>query len=107
MNKAIISRLFYYVYDWNERKSASSVLFSAMDRLQVEFLCRRNSFNKMIRRFRRPLKRLTTAVRRKMRRMRLGAWWHRAMEDGRAILEYSQIEGFNHLANRRINYVER
>lgn len=78
-----------------------------MGRLKVEFFCRRNSFNKMIRKFRRPFKRLSTSLGRRFRRMRIGNWWQRVVDDCHHILEYSQIEGFNHLANRKLHFIER
>lgn len=78
-----------------------------MGRLKVDYFCRRNSFNKMIRTFRRPFKSLSTAFRRKVRKIRIGNCWQRVMDDGREILEYSQIEGFNHLANHKLHFIER
>lgn len=77
---------------------------------KVEFFCRRNSFNKMIRKIRRPIKRMSSAFRRKFhkfRKCKLKNGLHKIIEDGREILEYSQIEGFNHLANRNLHYSER
>lgn len=73
----------------------------------MNFFFRRNSFNKMLRRIRKPFRRITTALRRRTPRLRIAQWWDTILEDGREILEYSQIEGFNHLANRRLHYMER
>lgn len=58
----------------------------------------------MIRRLKRPFKRMSLMFK---RRMRFGNWFDVISKDGREILEYSKIEGFNHLVNKKLHYIER
>lgn len=78
-----------------------------MERIRLKAVVYTKKSFKMFRKCSRPLKRLSNFLTKTIQRTKKCGCLSRFLNDIREILEYSQIEGFNHLANIKLHVLER